>query len=241
MRRILPLVILLYWTLAYPGMAAEHDQRLLPFTAEYELTRNGIAVGRTQVSLELLPDGVYLYRASTAPNPVLALLRTDRIREESRGRMVQGRPRPDRYLYRREGSDIERHLELEFDWTDQRVRNIERSSTWSMQVPKGTLDKLVQQLVFTLDLKNGRKTASYPVADGGRLKEYSYRTLGKETLSTRLGRFDTLKVNRAKDQGATDYTLWLAPALGFRPVRILRRHGGSQYRMELVELDLKTH
>jgi hypothetical protein len=43
-------------------------------------------------------------------------------------------------------------------------------------------------------------------------------------------------VERKKDGGASDYTLWVAPALDHQPVRILRRLGSSSYQMDLAEL-----
>jgi hypothetical protein len=234
------LLLLLLLGCCLPSLLASEEQGshpLIPFTADYQLTRNGIAVGQTRVTLQLLPDGGYLYRARTEPNAVVSLIREDLILEESRGRMVNGRPRPDRYFYQREGSSIQRSLKLDFDWPRKRVQIRDERSNWRMGISAETLDKLVQQLVFTRELGDKIRTARYRVADGGRLKNYAYRVLGREPVITPLGRFETLKVDRTKDRGPPDYTLWLAPELDHRPVRILRRHEGSQYRMELVEFE----
>ncbi len=54
-----------------------------------------------------------------------------------------------------------------------------------------------------------------------------------------MGRFETLKVERRKDDKVSDYTLWMAPALGWQPVRILRIYRGTSYRLELESLDFK--
>lgn len=232
--RLLPLLLIACWLAPLNAWGAQESLPIVPFTADYQLTHDGIPVGSTRVSLQRLPDGGYLYRARTEPNAVVSLVREELILEESRGRMVSGRLRPDRYLYQREGSDLQRRLQLDFDWPKQRVRIQDEDSSWRMKVGPETLDKLVQQLVFTRELGEGIRSASYQVADGGRLKEYLYRVLGRETVTTPMGRFETLKVDRTKERGASDYTLWLAPALDHRPVRILRRHEGSLYHMELM-------
>ena len=233
--RLLPLLLLLCWLL--PLSAAAEQGALHPFSAEYRLTRDGVPIGSTRVTLEYLPDGGYLYRARTEPNAVVSLVREESILEESQGRVVEGRPRPDHYLYRRDGDGPRHRLRLEFDWPRLRVQIDDESSSWHMEVTAQTLDKLVQQLVFTRELGQGVRRADYRVADGGRLKEYRYRVLGRESVVTPLGRFDAFKVARSKGSGASDYTLWLAPTLNHRPVRILRRHRGSLYRMELVEFE----
>ncbi len=223
-----------------PPLLASGEQGgrpLVPFTAEYRLTYNGIPVGQTHVSLQLLPDGGYIHRARTEPNAMISLIREDLILEESRGRVVSGRPRPDRYLYQRESPSIQRSLHLDFDWLGKQVQIRDEHSNWRMGISTKTLDKLVQQLVFTRELRDGIRTVHYRVADGGRLKDYAYRVLGRELAITPLGRFETFKVERTKDDKASDYTLWLAPELDHRPVRILRRHEGSLYRMELVKFE----
>ncbi len=231
------LLLIACWLPPLLASGEQGSRPLVPFTAGYRLTRNGIAVGRTRVSLQLLPDGDYLYRARTKPNAVVSLIREDVILEESQGRMMDGRPRPDRYLYQREGSGIQRSLQLDFDWSRNRVKIRDEHSSWHLEISAETLDKLVQQLVYTRELGDGIRTARYQVADGGRLKDYAYRVLGKELVITPPGHYETLKVERTKEQGRPDYTLWLAPELDHRPVRILRRHEGSLYRMELLEFE----
>ncbi len=206
------------------------------FTAHYDLSRNDISVGDTHISLELGVDDTYVYRAQTEPNGVLSLWREDLILEESSGRVLDGRPRPDHYLYHREGGGVNLHLELDFDWDNARVRISSGESHWSLAIGRNTLDKLVQQLVFLLDLAAGVKQKTYQVADGGLLKGYSYRVRGRETLEVPHGRYNAIKVGRSKDHGSADYTLWLAPELDYRPVCILRRHRGSRYLMKLKEL-----
>ncbi len=58
-----------------------------------------------------------------------------------------------------------------------------------------------------------------------------------ESVEVPMGRFDTLKVERRKGDKASDYTLWMAPSLGWQPVRILRRYRSASYRMELESLE----
>ncbi len=219
------------------GTAADNTGGVLGrFAAHYDLSRNGVSVGDTHISLELGADNIYVYRAQTEPSGVLSLWREDLILEESSGRVLNGRPRPDHYLYHREGDGVNLHLELDFDWDNAKVRIESGESHWSLAIGRNTLDKLVQQLVFLLDLADGANQKSYQVADGGLLKDYCYRVLGREILAVPHGRYNAIKAGRSKGSRPAEYTLWLAPELGYRPVRILRLHRGSRYLMELKEL-----
>jgi hypothetical protein len=72
------------------------------------------------------------------------------------------------------------------------------------------------------------------------LKQYRYQAQGEEAIDTPLGTFDTLRIQRRKDDQPADYTLWLAPALDYLPLRIVRRHQDVSYRMDLLELQRPT-
>ena len=230
-------MLLLAGLCAETSRAADLSPVYRSFEADYLLTRNGIGVGQTRIRFELAADGSYSHQVDTGPNAFLSLLREDLILERSRGRLERGRPRPLNYLYRRSGGSIERELTLEFDWGAGRVRMQSGPSGWSMALPPDTLDKLVQQQVLSAELAAGAQAAQFQVADGGLLKTYRYQVLNGESVEVPLGRFDTLKVERRKGDKVSDYTLWMAPALGWQPVRILRRYRGVSYRMELERLE----
>jgi hypothetical protein len=215
---------------------------LLPqaFQARYQLTRDELPIGHTQLSLQFNADGGYLYRSHTQPNALIGWFRDDTLLEESRGRIVQQRFKPQSYLYQRSGAEVERQVRMQFDWERRRVSMRGSSSRWSTRIAPDTLDKLVQQLVLSQDLRDGRQQRQYTVADGGRLKQYRYQAQGEEAIDTPLGTFDTLRIQRRKDDQPTDYTLWLAPALDYLPLRIVRRHQDVSYRMDLLELQRPT-
>ncbi len=233
MLRWLAIGVVLWWMA--PGAVAADDYR--PFEAEYLLTRNGIGVGQTRIRFQLTPDGGYFNHVDTTPISILSLVREDLVLEESRGRMESGRPRPSRYLYRRSGGDSDRELALEFDWSAGKVRMQGGPTGWSLDVPPQTLDKLIQQQVLSAEFAAGAQEAAFAVADGGLLKTYRYRVLGREPVDAPMGRLDAVKVERRKGDNPSDYTLWLAPSLNWQPVRILRRYHGSSYRMELERME----
>ncbi len=242
MSRSMPRLIILAamaacWVALLPlSRAAEPTPSLRAFQARYQLIRDAIPIGNTQLSLRLGDKGDYVYRSQTTPNALLALFRQDLLLEESRGQIVAGRPKPNSYLYRRSSAAGERQLRLEFDWLQRRVSMRGTHPHWSTAIPAGTVDKLLQQLVFSQDMARGIENARYTVADGGHLKQYHYRSVGRELTRTPLGAFDSVRIERSKSQQSADYTLWLAPVLDYLPLRIVRQHQGANYRMELVEL-----
>lgn len=227
-----PLLILFGWLLPVSVSAQPNS-----FVADYELSRNGIPVAHTRLSLDLRDDGAYLYRARTEPNVLISLWREDLILEQSTGRLIDGSPRPDNYYYQRVSGSGGYSVTMAFDWEKNRVRIGEKPRHWFLDLEPGTLDKFVQQLALSHELDQGADVPRFTVADGGKLKEYSYKSIGKESVETPMGRYETLKLERHKDDAESDYTLWLAPVLDYLPIRILRLHNGARYLMEIEDLD----
>ena len=119
--------------------------------------------------------------------------------------------RPDTYHYSRSGGSRERKAELSFDWQAMSVSNHVEDSRWEMEIPAGTLDKLVSQLAMMLALRNGETDVSFNIADGGKLKEYRFRVVGEETLELPAGTFDTVKITKLRDNKKRETYIWCAP------------------------------
>lgn len=235
------------WVLAALAVlpaAAAVEAPIPPHRAEYLLTRDGLPFGVMTMELAIDADGGYRYRARTAPHAAVALMSHalelgDNVTqtEESIGRVEAGRFRPNEYHFRREGPDAGRGLDLTFDWERGRAAMISEGKPWSMDVPAEAQDKLSVLLALRQDLRGDQTGHDYRVADGGRLKTYSFRVLGRESLPGAEGERDTLALERSKDGRDVDYRLWMAPELNQLPVRVEREEAGSLYVMELVRVE----
>ena len=213
---------------------------LAPFEARYRLSLGGLTVGEMRLALRAAGDGRYLYEMASRPRGLLALFRRDTLTERSLWeRGPGGAPRPLRYERIQTGSR-ERRARLVFTWSPEgsgRVRNEVAGRPWEMAVPPGTLDRLLVQLALRRDLAAGRKPLEYPIADGGKLKRYRFAVLGRETVTTSAGRFETVKIQRLRRKGKPPLFFWLAPELGYLSVAGTRPGGeGGTVRMELIEI-----
>ncbi len=227
-----------------PAVAGAETPPIPPHRAEYLLTRDGLPIGVMTMELAIDAKGSYSYRAHTEPHAAVALM-SQALElgdgagqtEESLGEVEAGRFRPRKYHFRRAGAETGRSLDLTFDWARGRAAISSEGKPWSMEVPAEAQDKLSVLLAVRLDLGPAQGVHSYPVADGGRLKTYSFRVLGRESLPGPDGERDTLAVERSKDGREVDYRLWMAPNLHQLPVRIERDEAGSLYVMELTRFE----
>ena len=71
-----------------------------------------------------------------------------------------------------------------------------------------------------IDLKLGNIPEKYIIADGGKIKEYTFKKIKDEIIETPLGDFNTIKLARYKKNKQETY-LWCAYELDFLPVKVI--------------------
>ena len=194
------------------------------FTAVYALKKTGLIIGETKRTLSRLPGGQdgnsaqFQFESITRPKGIARLFTDGQVVERSVWQFHQNRPRPEQYTFFNSGSKKKRRVRLDFDWQNKQVINTINGEPWSMALEYGTQDKLLYQLRIMQDLPAAGSSLRYPVADGGKLKYYDIEILGKESIRTNLGTFDTVRLRHTKGKRKT--TLWCAEQLGYLPVRI---------------------
>lgn len=217
--------------LGWQNAAAE--RQLKAYAAEYNLTRNGMHIGKVEISLELSTSGGYTYRSHTVPVGLVAVFRKDEITEVSQGSIQNNLITPLTYHYLHKKSKKTRKVDLNFDWKALRVTNQTPDSNWSMAITDGVQDKFSQQLALTQRLPGNGDSIKFEVADGGRLKIYQFTPQGEERLKTEVGEYTAIKLTREKDSRPSNATFWMAPELNYLPIKIVKQEKDNQFVMEL--------
>lgn len=149
---------------------------------------------------------------------------------------------PLHYSYARRGLSKDRTAELSFDWKNKTVTNNVQKTSWQMDIAQKVQDKLSYQIQMQQDLLNGQKNFVYQIADGGRLKEYKFVTVGEEMLDTPLGKVNTIKVKRSRENDERVTYAWLAKDWNYLLVRLQQEEKGDAYTIYIhkATLDGKT-
>jgi hypothetical protein len=204
------------------------------FEASFKLSRGNLRIGTSMVSLDLDTDGHYRYETRSSPSSWISWLLKDKLHELSHGYLDASGIRPLQYRYQRSGGVREREAELRFDWDTHSVENHVDDSVWKMDIPEGTLDRLASQLGVMLALQAGKKEMVFNIADGGKLREYNFRVVSRETLELPAGTFETVKLVKVRRNAKRETYIWCAPELSFLPVRIWQREkDDDEYQSDL--------
>lgn len=223
------LTLLLAVTLSNVTLA----QPLTPFKATYKVvTKGGISIEGEGVRT-LQPTDNGQWRFSSKASALFA-----RIDESSTFTLNAQQITPSEYLYNRKVLGKTRNARLSFDWADSIVTNDVNNKPWSMEIFPGVMDKLSYQLQLQLDIASGAESVNYTIADGGHLKQYSFKVIGQEEVDTPTGRFNAIRAERiyAPEKKERSTHIWFAPALNYQLIKFMQEEDdGKIYSLLLTE------
>ena len=125
-----------------------------------------------------------------------------------------------------------------FDW-DRRIATISNAGgRREMALPDPALDRGSLQVALMRDLATTGAPRTYLLADEDSVADYEYTENGTATMQTGVGPVATRIFTQQRAGSSRATWLWVAPELGFLPVRIeQRRDGEVQTAFELLSVD----
>ena len=207
---------------------------LEPFSTTYRVEMAGLTIGTIDRSLAPGPGGRYRYRSETQAKGLAKLLFDDHLIEESLFEANSTGLRPIRYSSRYTGHKGPSTVNVRFDWRRSKIENQKNERHWEMPLSASVFDNLLYQLAIMYDLRARKRDLNYRILDGHEFKTYRFLHLGTERVKTPLGVFDSVKIDRRKENSKRRTTIWCAPRLGYLAVRLDSRDGKGREITALI-------
>lgn len=213
---------------ATPGLAAEMPRS---FHNEYSTKVFGFTIDVTHRLTDLEGEGQRLH--FLAESWLASMEEITDFRWDENGRV-----KPQHYIYKRRGLGKDRDAELTFDWNAGKVTNNVEGHSWKMDIAENIQDKLSYQIQLQKDLIAGKDKLSYHIADGGRVKKYRFEIVGEEVLDTPLGKVNTVKVMRSRDDDDRVTYAWMAKDWDYMLVRLQQKEDGDSHTISITKAQL---
>ena len=213
---------------------------LKPFEASYAWIWHGMNVAVSRLKLEQTahaPDAgagdTWLYSSHSEPRGIGRVF-AERPTQQSTMRVSDKGVQPLHYKADDGTSSSKRDSDLQFDWEHNRVTGVYEDAKVDMPLQPGTQDDLSVQVALIVELLAGRMPSQFLLVDQNSVREYQYTREGEESLSTPLGKVDTI-IYRSQKKGSPRVTrFWCAPQQGYIPVRVEQKKGDEvQWAMQL--------
>ncbi len=217
------------------GLQATKELALVPYDLTYTATYNGMDIDASrQLSVQ---DGRYTL-STTAKNMLSNIEEQGVFLLGNNGVIVdQG------YHYKRSILGIKKTEKLSYDRNAGVAKYKSKKKKREVTLDDGYLNRLSYQVQLQRDLLNGKSSPfNYQVISRGRLKPYTFEVLGNEVLDTPLGKINTAKVKRIREDDDRETLFWFAPQWNYALVQLWQREkGGEDYKIVLQEGTLNGH
>ncbi len=253
MTRSLRLCCMLIFAWGWIAAATASDNALPPrLELEYDLVRNGIGIGDVSRMLQRRADGSYVHTMWTRPTGLARLLTQTEWREEGEFIVHGTDVLPRRFSETRTGDKRAYEHRLLFD---REKSQLVFGNAPSQPLPRDVQDQGSAIYALVLDPLTQAGERTLPLTDGKDIETYRFIYQGKESLPTPFGAQETVVIRRVSQKqfeheqrcrtqtkldadckAPDDFTLWLAPAKGYVPVKLERRRKDETTTMMLRKL-----
>lgn len=191
------------------------------FRAEYEVLRDGSALGEASLSFQRQGQQAEFVTRTRGTAGLAALAGID-IEERSQLRWTRNQPETIRYSYRQKaalGKGRDRRVEV----SPQGIVSTDRERRYEFPYRPGVLDRHAVTIALMQALFAGQRgELRFTVVDRDELEEQRYRVAGEERLETPQGLRRALRVERLRESGnARRTSIWFDIERGYLPLRIL--------------------
>ena len=189
------------------------------------------------MTIELKRSGAdaYHYSSTSVPHGMFRMALPDAISQESTFRIIDGQVVPSEF---RGSDEKERPIELKFDWEHKRVTGVAKNLPVDLELTEGTQDPMSLQLESLRGLASGTLQGSVRLVDSDKIKDYELSREGTARIETGLGTLDTIIWTSKRAGGDRMTRTWVAPALGYLPVKAERVRGTKvEFTMAIESVD----
>lgn len=203
------------------------------FTATYKLESLAFNQATATTRLRITKNN-YRFESHIQPVGWIGILNNADRYEYSEGLITNKQITPEIYSYHHtERIKENREVEILFDNKQGKIINFHKhiNNKWKMDSVIEVQDRLSSQLSLMLALQQSgipekQQYFNYSIADGGRLKQYSFKIIAEEKLETSLGVLNTIKLEHRRSNLNGLMTLWCAEEFAYLPVKMLHQQSG---------------
>jgi hypothetical protein len=208
---------------------------LKPFKATYNAEWKGMTAGTTVLELRRAGPDTYSYSSTSNARGVFRMAFSETLVQTSTFRLQDGAVQP---LTFRGIDEKEREINLDFDWTNLKVTGVAKGHNVDLAMTEGTQDAMSLQISMLRNLATGKVPPTVWLIDSDKLKDYELRTEGSARVETVLGELDTVIYTTRRANSDRMTRTWVAPALGYLPVKAERIRGKkTEFTLKIESVD----
>ena len=204
---------------------APSSTALSVFDVGYTAQLNGVAV-EADHQLRQLDNGQY-------QEVLEAKAALGKVTEQATFDLIDGQIVPGEYSYNRSIIGLKRKELQRFDWANLQMTFTRGKKTQQVEIQPGYMDKMTYKQQMRWHLAAGHEDLTYPVRSREKLKQYHFKLIGTEVLSTAIGPLNTTVIQRLTEDQSEQIKIWLATDWDYLLVKLEKRDEGEVQQMQI--------
>jgi len=198
------------------------------FKANYDAVINGFAVSAYR---EYKPLDNGLYTLNFTASSWLA-----NLKESAQFRWENDHIRPQQFVTKRNITGAVKQSHVDFNHDKRVITRTTKKQQEDINYAEYALDRLSFQLQLQQDLLLNKHDITYNIVHKNRFKKNQFEIIGKETLTTKAGKFDTLKIKVVREKKRRVTFIWVAPDWQYLFIKLVQLKGDKkQFSIELTD------
>lgn len=145
---------------------------------------------------------------------------------------------PIEYHYKTGGLVKKDPQNIEFNAAEKTIKDVDTGTTYKKIWQTNIQDNLSYMVQASLDISQGKTELHYPIFKTDYVKPYSYEVVGKEVINTKIGKLNTIKIERSGDKKERTISAWFAIDHGYQLVRLNEsKKGKTTYQIDISKLE----
>lgn len=210
-----------------------------PFEVSYAVTWKGIQAGTTAITLVQSAPGQWTYSSKNIARGLVKAIVPGTATQVSEFVVVDGEVRPVRFRGDDGGKATDRDTSLDFDWQKGRITGTSEGHAVDLPIPPNMQDVMSVQIAQMRAAQTGTLPMTFHSIDKGQMKEYVFQRAGDpQTIKTAIGDHQVIPFTSQRSGSSRLLKLWVAPDLGWIPLRAERlRDGKIEFTMDVRTLN----
>ncbi len=201
-----------------------------PFSVDYDAKYKNLKAKAT-ISLAQLDNGDFLASSRIAIKLLGATVSS--INESSQFTWNSEAPKPSYYEYKHTGIGG-RTRSIDFDWDQSIAIATVKTEVSELPLENRVLDEISMYSFIRQKLQAGIKDIYFDVISGSVIEEYHYQVIAEEVIETPLGPFNSLRVERIRQNSERKTQLWFATNHEMLMIKLYQRDpGGDEFEITM--------
>ena len=183
--------------------------------------------GQVMMTLKQEKDNLYSYEIITRPSGFWRIIKDGSIWEKSTFNLTNGVVHSKTYELIDTIRSKPRQSSVIFDWDSLLLSGYYKDRKFKLPLNRDIIDRVTLQIAIILSNQEGKNSSDYYVLDRDKIQKVKVRK--KEIVNIRVpfGQFEVIEINHVTEKSDSINSLWLAPELGYIPVKLTQKKDGK--------------